>query len=92
MSFKTILVHVDESKHAEDCIRIASEIALAENAHLIGAAMTGVSRYLYRDQTITDNDPGLIRTWRFSGSAPTTRCRNSSRWFEKSASLRSSSG
>lgn len=60
MSFKTILVHVDESKHAEDCIRIASEIALAENAHLIGAAMTGVSRYLYRDQTITDNDPGLI--------------------------------
>lgn len=60
MSFKTILVHVDESKHAADCIRIASEIALAENAHLIGAAMTGVSRYLYRDQTITDNDPGLI--------------------------------
>lgn len=60
MSFKTILVHVDESKHAADCIRIASEIALAENAHLIGAAMTGVSRYLYRDQTIIDNDPGLI--------------------------------
>lgn len=60
MSFKTILVHVDESKHAADCIRIASEIALAENAHLIGAAMTGVSRYLYRDQSITDNDPGLV--------------------------------
>lgn len=60
MSFKTILVHVDESKHAATCIRIASEIALAENAHLIGAAMTGVSRYLYRDQTILNNDPGLI--------------------------------
>lgn len=60
MSFKTILVHVDESKHAADCIRIASEIALAENAHLIGAAMTGVSRYLYRDQTTKDSDPGLI--------------------------------
>lgn len=60
MSFKTILVHVDESKQAAQCIRIASEIALIENAHLIGAAMTGVSRYLYRDQSIVDNDPGLI--------------------------------
>ncbi|NMM29296.1 MAG: universal stress protein [Glaciimonas sp.] len=60
MSFKTILVHVDESKHAADCIRIASEIALTENAHLIGAAMTGVSRYLYRDMTIINNDPGLV--------------------------------
>ncbi|MEO8407494.1 MAG: universal stress protein [Oxalobacteraceae bacterium] len=60
MSFKTILVHVDESKHAAECIRIASEIAVAENAHLIGAAMTGVSRYLYRDQTFIDNDPGLV--------------------------------
>jgi len=65
MSFKTILVHVDESKHATNCIRIASEIALTENAHLIGAAMTGVSRYLYRDQTITDNDPGLISHMEF---------------------------
>ncbi|MEO8598889.1 MAG: universal stress protein [bacterium] len=60
MSYKTILVHVDESKRAADCIRIASEIALAENAHLVGAAMTGVSRYLYRDMTIVNNDPGLI--------------------------------
>lgn len=60
MSFKTILVHVDESKQAAECIRIASEIALIENAHLIGAAMTGVSRYLYRDKSIVDNDPGLI--------------------------------
>lgn len=59
MSFKTILVHVDESKHAADCIRIASEIALTDNAHLIGAAMTGVSRYLYQDKTIINNDPGL---------------------------------
>lgn len=60
MSFKTILVHVSESKQAAECIRIAGEIAVAENAHLIGAAMTGVSRYLYRDQTFVDNDPGLV--------------------------------
>lgn len=47
MSYKTILVHVDQSRHMASRIRIAAEIAVKENAHLIGAAMTGVSRYLY---------------------------------------------
>lgn len=49
MSYKTILVHVDQSKHAAERIRIAGNIALAENAHLIGAAMTGISRFIYQD-------------------------------------------
>lgn len=49
MTYKTILVHVDHSRHAEARIRIAAQIAIAENAHLIGAAMTGVSRYVYED-------------------------------------------
>lgn len=48
MSYKTILVHVDQSRHTPARIRIAAQLAAAENAHLIGAAMTGVSRYLYR--------------------------------------------
>jgi len=47
MSYKTILVHVDQSRHTASRIRIAAEIAVKENAHLIGAAMTGISRYLY---------------------------------------------
>lgn len=52
MSYKTILVHVDPSRNAAHRIKIAAELALAENAHLIGAAMTGISRFAYQDSTI----------------------------------------
>lgn len=55
MSYKTILVHVDHSKHAAVRIRIAAEMAVKENAHLIGAAMTGLSRYLYEENAIELN-------------------------------------
>lgn len=55
MSYKTILVHVDQSKHAPSRIRIAADIAVKENAHLIGAAMTGLSRYLYEENAINMN-------------------------------------
>ena len=44
MSYRTILVHVDDSRQASERIRIAANLALAEHAHLIGAAATGVSR------------------------------------------------
>lgn len=47
MSYKTILVHADLSRHAPDRIRLAAAIARAEGAQLVGAAMTGVSRYVY---------------------------------------------
>jgi nucleotide-binding universal stress UspA family protein len=46
MSYKTILVHVDQSRHAAQRIRIAAEIAQAQQAHLIGSAMTGISRFI----------------------------------------------
>jgi len=49
MSYKTILVHVDHSRHAEGRIRSAAALALAGQAHLIGSAMSGVSRYIYQD-------------------------------------------
>lgn len=55
MSYKTILVHVDQSKHAASRIRIAAELAVKEDAHLIGAAMTGISRYLYEDREVDLN-------------------------------------
>lgn len=38
MAYKTILVHVDESKHAAKRILLAAKIAMMEEAHLIGAA------------------------------------------------------
>jgi nucleotide-binding universal stress UspA family protein len=52
MSYKTILVHADQSPHAAKRIRIAAELALAEDAHLIGAAMSGISRFIYRESSM----------------------------------------
>jgi len=52
MSYKTILVHADLSVHAPARIRLAAAIARANDAHLIGAAMTGISRFVYSDSAI----------------------------------------
>lgn len=57
MSYRTILVHVDESRRADERIKLAANIALAENAHLIGAAMTGVSKALYKTRRIDPTAP-----------------------------------
>jgi nucleotide-binding universal stress UspA family protein len=49
MSYKTILVHADLSVHAPARIRFAAELANAHGAHLVGAATTGVSRFMNAD-------------------------------------------
>lgn len=54
MSYKTILVHVDKDRHAAERIELAARIANAENAHLIGAAPTGISRYVYQTRYVYD--------------------------------------
>jgi len=59
MGYKTILVHVDDSTHVDERIRIAAGIAATEGAHLIGAAMTGISRFVYRTTDLNENDPNL---------------------------------
>lgn len=59
MSYKTVLVHVDESTRASERIKIAAAIAMAENAHLIGTAMTGASRYLIQTRILAELDPNL---------------------------------
>lgn len=46
MSYKTILVQVDDSKNLEPRLAIAADIAAAENAHMIGLARTGVERFV----------------------------------------------
>jgi nucleotide-binding universal stress UspA family protein len=48
MSYKTILVHVDESKHLDKRVEVAARIAAHENAHLVGVAATGISQALHR--------------------------------------------
>jgi nucleotide-binding universal stress UspA family protein len=47
MSYKTILVHVDQSPRAPARIALAASIAREHGAHLVGAAMTGISRYIF---------------------------------------------
>jgi nucleotide-binding universal stress UspA family protein len=59
MSYKTVLVHVDETNRSNCRVRIAAEIANLEEAHLIGTAVTGVSRFIYQDGNISANDPNL---------------------------------
>ncbi|WP_426107669.1 universal stress protein [Massilia sp. TSP1-1-2] len=59
MAFPTILVHVDNGARAGERIRLASELAARADGHLIGAAATGVSRFLYHSMPAEQNDPTL---------------------------------
>lgn len=52
MPYKTILVHVDHAAHAAARIRLAAQLALEHEAHLIGAAMVGLSRFVYQDASL----------------------------------------
>jgi nucleotide-binding universal stress UspA family protein len=55
MTYKTILVHADKSRRADELVRVAAGIARAAEAHLIGVATTGISRYaLPVDATLHD--------------------------------------
>ncbi|NEX63081.1 universal stress protein [Noviherbaspirillum galbum] len=44
MTYKTVLVHVDNSPAAEMRIRLAATIAAQQHAHLAGCAATGITR------------------------------------------------
>ena len=48
MSYKTILVHVDQSPHAAARIALAAHLARGQEAHLIGSALTGLATEYYR--------------------------------------------
>ena len=59
MAYPTILVHVDDSARAAERTRLASQLAGRAGGHLIGAAATGVSRFLYHSMPPEQNDPTL---------------------------------
>ena len=46
MSCQTIVVHVDQSRHAEARIRHAARLAARDGAHLVGSAFSGISRHV----------------------------------------------
>lgn len=63
MSYKTILIHIDESRHLDQRVEVAARIALHEKALLIGLAVTGISRLL-RSPAIDSEDGGRIEPYR----------------------------
>lgn len=62
MPYKTILVHANLADSAPDRIRLAARLALAADAHLIGSALSGISRFI---------PPDVLST---GGSALRARC------------------
>ncbi len=52
MSYKTILVHADESRRAAEIINVAASMAHASQAHLVGVATTGISKFA----TLSDSE------------------------------------
>ena len=59
MTYKTVLLHVDDSAGRAARIDAAASIAQACGGHLTGVALTGVSRLLYQNQPDLDADPNL---------------------------------
>ena len=60
MSYKTILVHVDESKSAIKRTQIAHQIAAKFDAHITGVALTGISRYIFESTDLGVGDPNIM--------------------------------
>jgi len=52
MSYKTILLHVNQSVHAPERLRVAARMARGFEAHLVGAAMSGFSMEIYRNSAM----------------------------------------
>lgn len=49
MGYKTVVVHINSSSDTERRVRLASQITRMANGHLVGSAMSGISRFLYAD-------------------------------------------
>lgn len=61
MSYRTVLVHVDASRHAHTRVGIAAAIAAQQEAHLVGAATSGVSRTIYQTSLIDEAAPNAAQ-------------------------------
>ncbi|WP_192805171.1 universal stress protein [Noviherbaspirillum aerium] len=54
MSYKTILVHVDHSRHMVQRVRAASLARNNVNTHIVGVAVTGISRHLRLSERVRE--------------------------------------
>jgi len=59
MSYKSILVQVDQTTQSRERIRLAAAIAENEQAHLIGTAMTGISHLVFEEGAFNQHDPAF---------------------------------
>ncbi len=59
MSYKTILIHLDESPNMDARINLAAQLAISHEAHLIGLATTGISRYFYESMSTVVSEAGI---------------------------------
>lgn len=57
MSYKSILVHVDQTPQCLQRMRMAAALAEAEQAHLVGTAMTGISHVVFEAGAFSQHDP-----------------------------------
>ena len=57
MSYKTILVHVDQSAHNAERVKVGSQLAVEHDAHLMLADMTGLSRFALTNMETGGADP-----------------------------------
>jgi nucleotide-binding universal stress UspA family protein len=59
MSYKTLLVQIDQSAQSIERMNLAAALADAERAHLIGTAMTGISRVVFEAGVFKHHDPAF---------------------------------
>ncbi|NRR32516.1 universal stress protein [Oxalobacteraceae bacterium] len=59
MSYKTILINVEKSRHNAARIKLAAQLANIEQAHLVGAAMTGLSQFAFQSMAMAPEAPVL---------------------------------
>lgn len=58
--YKTILVHVDETARSAQRVEAASRLACQFEAHLVGAAMTGLSAFMFPSGDLTVGMPPIV--------------------------------
>lgn len=59
MTYKTILVHIDESKNTILRTKIAHQIASMFDSHITAVALTGISRYIFESTDLGVGDPNI---------------------------------
>jgi len=60
MAYKTIIVLMNESENVHSCVEAAATIAKEEDAHLIGVAITGITRFLKETVTVDKDNPHIV--------------------------------